>query len=644
MSTISTTLTLVDNFSSTFNKIVNKLKAAQGSSGFGGFAAKAVGALSKLHPALNAISSGMQIIKPVIGAVTGAFNQLAASANQCIQAYQYQSEQELKLATIMRQRIGASDKEIQSIKDFASAQQELGIYGDELILQGAQELASFTSNTKAIETLIPAMNNLIAQQYGYSASGQTFQSTANMMAKVLSGQVGALSRLGYVFSEEEKAMLKNGDEMQRAATLAKIITDNVGDMNQALAGTDAGSMQRLSNTIADLQENIGKNLQPVKSSWSNLMNGFRADWLKMVDKVTKTIGPFLTSFINGINSIVNLVRPWFTPLFKSIGRLIDNAIGKPIRNITKIWNNVFIPIIQTTTKVIKSIQNAFQYVADSIKSIFDPIRTWWENYIGKAVAYLRAIYNVSIKPLIMNIVNPVVNMFNKVKSKFDSMINTIKDKVGGVFKEIKFEDHLLKILKGVFFIKNAFVGIFNTIIGVVKFGLDKVKNAFLAGLNATIQPVFGGIEWLASKLGMKDWANKAASVKNAFAGSFINPDTIKFQDYVGNEFAGIVDKSINEANEYMDRLRKEVEGNTKELDKNKKATTENTNELKISDEWKNLLSEAAHRQFNLNYNQVTPSIHIDDVTINDGERDSKKFFSGLNDYVEQATGATVAYN
>lgn len=643
MSTISTTLTLVDNFSSTFNKIVNKLKAAQGQGGFGGFAAKAVGALSKIHPAVNAVSSAMDILKPVVGAVTGAFNQLGASIDNCIQAYQFQSEQELALETIMRQRMGATEKEIQSIKDFAAAEQEAGIYGDELILAGAQELATFVSDTEALKTLSKAMNHMIAQHDKYNATAQTFITSADMIGKVMAGQTGALSKNGWVFSEEEKQMLKTGTEMERAATLAKIITDNVTEMNYVLAGTDAGSMQRLSNTIGDLQENIGKNLQPIKSSWVNLMNGFRADWLKMVDKVTKTIAPFMQSFINGVQAIVNLVKTLLSPFLKDLGKWIDNAIGKPIRMLTKIFNAVFIPIVNTATKVIKSIQNAFQYVADSIKSIFDPTRTWWQNYIGKAVAYMKAIYNVSIKPLIMKIVNPVVNMFNKVKSKFDSMINTIKDKVGGVFKEIKFEDHLLKILKGVFFIKNAFVGIFNTIIGVVKFGLDKVKNTFLAGLNAIIQPVFGGIEWLASKLGMKDWVNMAASVKNAFAGSFINPGTIKFQDYVGNEFAGIVDKSIDEANKYMDRLRKEVEGNTKELDKNKKATTENTNELKISDEWKNLLSEAAHRQFNLNYNQVTPSIHIDDVTIN-RDADSENFFSKVTDSIEQATGAIVAYS
>ena len=196
------------------------------------------GALKNTEKSFNAVQVAIITVNSAMSAFTmakGAFDKLNASISATTQAYQYQAEQELKLETIMKQRMNASQADIQAIKNLASAEQQLGIYGDEMILQGAQELASFISNRKAIEMLIPAMNNLIAQQYGYSASGAQFQLTADMMGKVLSGQTGALSRMGYIFSEEEKQLLKTGTEMQRASTLAKIITDNVGEMNQALA-------------------------------------------------------------------------------------------------------------------------------------------------------------------------------------------------------------------------------------------------------------------------------------------------------------------------------------------------------------------------------------------------------------------------
>ena len=57
------------------------------------------------------------------------------------------------------------------------------------------------------------------------------------------GQAAALRRVGITFDEEQEKVLKYGNEEQRAATLAQVITDNVGNMNYALAQTDFGKQQ-----------------------------------------------------------------------------------------------------------------------------------------------------------------------------------------------------------------------------------------------------------------------------------------------------------------------------------------------------------------------------------------------------------------
>lgn len=259
------------NATGNLDKFSEAAKNAQGAaSGMGNAAGgfndigNAVGNASN---GLNSFTTGlltMNQVSEVISNIKAKFAELEAAIRQCVDAYKFQFEQELKLETVMKQRMNATEGEIQSIKDLASAQQQVGIYGDEMILKGAQELATFTSNKKAIETLVPAMNNLIAQQYGYNASAQSFQSAADMMGKVLSGQTGALSRMGYIFSEEEKQMLKTGNEMERAATLAKIITDNVGEMNEALRDNDFGAMQAMANDVGDVQEKLGKALLPLQ--------------------------------------------------------------------------------------------------------------------------------------------------------------------------------------------------------------------------------------------------------------------------------------------------------------------------------------------------------------------------------------------
>lgn len=78
-------------------------------------------------------------------------------------AYQVQLVAETQLDTIMRQRMGATDAMVQSVKDLCSTQQELGVVGDEVQLSGAQQMATFLNEKASLDTLIPAMNNLIAQ-------------------------------------------------------------------------------------------------------------------------------------------------------------------------------------------------------------------------------------------------------------------------------------------------------------------------------------------------------------------------------------------------------------------------------------------------------------------------------------------------
>lgn len=172
-------------------------------------------------------------------------------------AYQIQETAEKQLETVMRQRMGASADDIQAIKDLASAQQELGVIGDEVQLAGAQQVATFLTQRSSIETLLPAMNNLIAQQRGLTATGGDAVSIANLMGKAMQGQTAELRSVGITFDEIQERVMKYGDESQRAAMLAEIITQNVGDMNAELARTDSGKQKQLENTLGDIKEQFG---------------------------------------------------------------------------------------------------------------------------------------------------------------------------------------------------------------------------------------------------------------------------------------------------------------------------------------------------------------------------------------------------
>jgi prefoldin subunit 5 len=199
------------------------------------------------------VASGINQMQESLTTLRDALADLTAG-------YNYAVEAETKLTTVMAQRMNATQQEIESIKALALAEREKGVVDDDVQLMGAQQIATFLTQADSIETLLPAMNNLIAQQKGYSATGQDAVNVGNLMGKVMQGQTSALTRVGITFSEAEEQVLKYGTESERAAMLAQVITNNVGEMNAALGATDVGKQVQLEAKLGDIQDKLGEML------------------------------------------------------------------------------------------------------------------------------------------------------------------------------------------------------------------------------------------------------------------------------------------------------------------------------------------------------------------------------------------------
>ena len=223
------------------------------------------GMQSSVSRSCNAMSKAASGLKKAFAAV-GAVVSIAAIANaarDAAAAYDEVVENEVRLATVMRNTMAASNDEIQSILDLADAQEQLGIVDADATVAGAQELATYLETSDALQQLIPVMNDMAAQQYGFNVTSEQTASIATMLGKVMEGQTGALSRYGYYFSEAEEHILKFGDEAERAAMLARVVERSVGGMNQALAQTPTGRMKQLSNTLANIKQQFGQAVRTI---------------------------------------------------------------------------------------------------------------------------------------------------------------------------------------------------------------------------------------------------------------------------------------------------------------------------------------------------------------------------------------------
>lgn len=264
-----------------------------------------------------------------IRAITDSISALSSKVAEFENAYNAQIEAESKLATVMRNTIGASDEEIQHIKDLTAAQQALGVVGDEVQLAGAQELATYVGQTKSLDKLIPVMNDMIAQQYGLNATQESAVGIATMMGKVMDGQVGALSRYGYKFDEAQEKILKFGTEEQRAAVLAEVVSDSVGGVNEALAQTPAGRMKQMANTWGDLQEEVGRVIVAVRSALAPVFERVISVSQRLVTYIEAnidTITAVVTGIANAIGTVMDVLID-LAPVLLSVGGVILSVVA-----------------------------------------------------------------------------------------------------------------------------------------------------------------------------------------------------------------------------------------------------------------------------------------------------------------------------
>jgi hypothetical protein len=234
------------------------------------------------------------------------------------QVYRERSEAETKLAQVVRNTMGVSQDQLKSVLDLTSAQQKLGVVSSGVQLAGAQELATYLTKKDSLQSLIPVMNDMLAQQYGLNASQGQATQIASMLGKVMEGQVGALSRYGYTFTDAQAQILKYGDEAQRAATLAEVVTAAVGGVNEALAQTPEGRLKQAANNMREMQERIGQVVVKIRAAFIPVTESI----VKAFDKITSWFErnqAVITAIVQKIGNRISFAFRMVWNIIKGVG-------------------------------------------------------------------------------------------------------------------------------------------------------------------------------------------------------------------------------------------------------------------------------------------------------------------------------------
>ncbi|MDR3326909.1 MAG: hypothetical protein LBT04_02055 [Prevotellaceae bacterium] len=342
---------------------------------------------------INSFTSNIQKIRDVglaFEAVNNAVGRLTGALSSTVEMYKAQSVVEMQLANTIRNTIGATDEQIESIKRLASEQQKLGVIGDEVQLSGVKSLSLYAKSYDSIQKLMPAINDLMVNENGLNVTQQSAASAAEMVGKALQGQTMMLERSGFKFTDAQKKILSFGNETQRAAILAQVIESKVGGMNQALAATPEGSMKQAANNIGDLQERIGK-------LWLEIQSRF----MPVVEKLM-SVAEVVIRFIEGNKEV-------FTSLAIVIGIVIAAIKGwiivQGILNVVMSLNPVGVIVVGVI-----ALSAAIGYLAVKIKG--------WGKLWAATVSFMKNIslaFVESIKLYFGTMADGIIIAIDKIK-------------------------------------------------------------------------------------------------------------------------------------------------------------------------------------------------------------------------------------
>jgi len=342
----------------------------------------------------SAGTSLASLAKKALGVVAAyaSFKTVVNWSKQCIDAANVQANAEKRLETLMMNVKGTTLQNVDAMKKYASELQGVTTVGDEATIQGASQLATFQLQSDTIKTLLPSLQDLAVSQYGVAVSGDQMQSMANLMGKVMTGNVGALTRYGVTLSDAQAKILKTGTESEKAAMLVEVLGQNFGGLSEAMANTPEGKIQQLKNAWGDMQEVIGTKLYPIVTQVltyiTGKLPGIQSAFTTVVNAVMPGIQGIATFATTMIDTIWNGVQSYILPAFGSF----KDALSPVFDGLTNMgnsfsWTDILTGALQVVGAALEGVAAATGFVIDN-----------W-NIIGPivyGVAGAMAAYNVAV--------------------------------------------------------------------------------------------------------------------------------------------------------------------------------------------------------------------------------------------------------
>ena len=267
---------------------------------------------------------------------------------ESMEDYSTQERAENQLKGVMKNR-GNLDQ-FQNIKDYAAEIQGRSIYGDEAMIKGAGELATYVKGTQSLKSMMDLLTDYAAGMTGGGeVSPEQMESLATGLGMAYDGNYMAMRRKGFDTSKLEAldAIVENGGvwgakerqkygdvldedtlkkireykgvtEQMRVDALQESLKDWKGLSNE-VNKLDSSALIRFNNKLGDLRENIGKRLYPTFNRLVDSIDKHMPDIEEAFGAVAEMFETMANALEDHVDDIKDVIST-FAELLKLIAR------------------------------------------------------------------------------------------------------------------------------------------------------------------------------------------------------------------------------------------------------------------------------------------------------------------------------------
>lgn len=294
----------------------------------------------------NAITSAFSKIKKwlKLAWITYAFKEIVSAVKDWVESlneFEYASE---RLYKISNQSTGATREQVDELVNLAKELDKVWVATKNWIVAMQSQFATFDMTTEAIKELTPAMADYVIAEKWANAATSDYISLAQWMAQALNGNYASLTRTWFILDENTKAIIENGNEMERVNAIVDVLNSTYQWFNEYIANNTAEwKLIMLKKQFDDLKETVASSFVIAidNAMWeiSNLIWNATTWIQEHQEQITGVVNEIYTVIKNVVDGAISIIQSAVWLIESQFRRLADLLSWRVVDLFWDMWDN-----------------------------------------------------------------------------------------------------------------------------------------------------------------------------------------------------------------------------------------------------------------------------------------------------------------